>query len=158
MLPSLKNNQYMWNTGRRKIDFYHIRSNDGLCPKVWYWFLPYLGLWLRLMVFDCNDMIRCSMCYWKLVSNAFIRHRPFYWKGWGLRFFKENYPKLFEFFFFISKLFLRAFLFPSLPERTKNTPFKCKKNIMIQLLTGHKSHDLGNTEPTSLPTKQRNIL
>ena len=28
------------------------------------------GLWLCLMVFDCNDMIRCSMCYWKLVSNG----------------------------------------------------------------------------------------
>jgi hypothetical protein len=22
------------------------------------------------MVFVCNDMIHCSMCYWKLVSNG----------------------------------------------------------------------------------------
>jgi hypothetical protein len=80
-------------------------------------------LWVNLLVLCFQGRVtyvlfrRC---------HTFIRHRPFYWKGWGLRFFKENYPKLFEFFFFISKLFLRAFLFPSLPERTKNTPFKCK--------------------------------
>jgi hypothetical protein len=52
----------------------------------------------------------------------------------GLGFFKEEYPKLFE-ILFISKMFLRTCLFPSLPERTKITPFKCKKkNILIQLL------------------------
>ena len=56
-------------------------------------------LWVNLLVLCFQGRVtyvlfrRC---------HTFIRHRSFYWKGWGLRFFKENYPKLFEFFFFLS--------------------------------------------------------
>ena len=55
-------------------------------------------LWVNLLVLCFQGRVtyvlfrRC---------HTFIRHRPFYWKGWGLRFFKENYPKLFEFFFYL---------------------------------------------------------
>ena len=48
----------------------------------------------------------------------------------GLGFFKEEYPKLFE-ILFISKMFPRTLLFPSLPERTKITPFKYKKKKIL---------------------------
>ena len=56
----------------------------------------FFALWVNLLVLCFQGRVtyvlfrRCHTC---------IRHRPFYWKGWGLRFFKENYPKLFEFFF-----------------------------------------------------------
>ena len=100
--------------------FYQV--GHGRCITIYFFVL-----WVNLLVLCFQGRVtyvlfrRC---------HTFIRHRPFYWKGWGLRFFKENYPKLFWVFFFISKFFLRAFLFPSLPERTKNTPFKCKKKIL----------------------------
>ena len=52
-------------TGTRLI---HAKSNK--LEKSLILIFTIFGLWLCLMVFDCNDMIRCSMCYWKLVSNG----------------------------------------------------------------------------------------
>jgi hypothetical protein len=46
-------------------------------------------------------------------------------------------------------------------EKSQPPPFPVKWSVPNKCdndETGHKSHDLGNTEPTSLPTKQRNIL
>ena len=82
-------------------------------------------LWVNLLVLCFQDRVtyvlfRCC--------HTFIRHRPFFLlervgEG-GCDFLKKIIQNCLK-FFFISKLFLRNFLFSSLPERTKNTPFKC---------------------------------
>ena len=89
-------------------------------------------LWVNLLVLCFQGRVtyvlfrRC---------HTFIRHRPFYWKGWGLRFFKENYPKLFEFFFFLSpSCSQELFCFLLYLNALKIPHLNVKKNIMIQLL------------------------
>jgi hypothetical protein len=128
--------------------FYQV--GHGRCITIYFFVL-----WVNLLVLCFQGRVtyvlfrRC---------HTFIRHRPFYWKGWGLRFFKEDYPKLFElnhnifFFLHLNGIFLvrsgregnKKALRNNLEIKKnfkqfwiiffKKSQSKKKKNIMIQLL------------------------